>query len=188
MNQDNGANSYRRFREDGDKTGLVEIIRDYKDGLILYLTSIVGNVYIAEDLAEDTFVLLGAKKPKDKGNASFRTWLYTIGRNRALDYLRKNHRRTIINFDQCEEISDDEIDLEKMYIKKERNICIHRAIRHLNSSYRQVLWLVYFEEFSNKECATIMKRSEHAIETLVYRARVALRLQLDKEGITSDDM
>ena len=50
---DNGASSYRRFRDNGDQNALVEIIRDYKDGLILYLTSIVGNVQTAEELAED---------------------------------------------------------------------------------------------------------------------------------------
>ena len=62
---DNGAESYRRYRENGDESGLIEIIRDYKDGLILFLSSIVGDVHTAEDLAEDTFVLIGTKKPKD---------------------------------------------------------------------------------------------------------------------------
>ena len=70
---DNGASSYRRFRDKGDQNGLAEIIRDYADGLILYLNSIVGNIHTAEDLAEDTFVLLGTKKPKDKGKGSFQT-------------------------------------------------------------------------------------------------------------------
>ena len=82
---DNGACSYRRFRDDGDESGLVEIIRDYKDGLIFYLNSFVGNIHIAEELAEDTFVFLGTKKPRDKGKGSFKTWLYTIGRNVAID-------------------------------------------------------------------------------------------------------
>ncbi|MBQ5563953.1 MAG: RNA polymerase subunit sigma-24, partial [Clostridia bacterium] len=72
---DNGASSYRRFRNTGDESALIEIIRDYKDGLILYLSSIVGNIRTAEELAEDTFVLLGTKKPKDKGSSSFKTWL-----------------------------------------------------------------------------------------------------------------
>ena len=62
---DNGASSYRRFRDDGDESGLAEIIRNYRDGLIFYLNSFVGNIHIAEELAEDTFVLLGIKKPKD---------------------------------------------------------------------------------------------------------------------------
>ena len=70
---DNGASSYRRFRENGDESGLVEIIRDYKDGLIFYLTGIVGDIHEAEDLVQDTFVLLGTKKPKDKGKGSFKT-------------------------------------------------------------------------------------------------------------------
>lgn len=89
---DNGASSYRRFRDEGDETGLVEIIRDYKDGLIFYLYSFVGDINIAEELTEDTFVLLGTKKPRDKGKSSFKTWLYTIGRNVAIDYIKKMQR------------------------------------------------------------------------------------------------
>ena len=86
---DNGASSYRRFRDEGDESGLAEIIRDYRDGLIFYLNGFVNNIQVAEELAEDTFVLLGTKKPKDKGIGSFKTWLYTIGRNIALNYLKR---------------------------------------------------------------------------------------------------
>ncbi len=103
---DNGASSYRRFRDEGDENGLAEIIKNYKDGLILYLNSFVGNIQVAEELAEDTFVLLGTKKPKDKGKGSFKTWLYTIGRNIAIDYLRKNSKRKEISFDECSEKSN----------------------------------------------------------------------------------
>ena len=52
---DNGASSYRRYL-DGDDTGIVEIIRDYKDSLTLYINSYVHNIFIAEDLMEDTLV------------------------------------------------------------------------------------------------------------------------------------
>lgn len=51
---DNGAGSYRRFL-DGDDDGIVEIVRDYKDGLIFYINSYVNNIHIAEELTEDTF-------------------------------------------------------------------------------------------------------------------------------------
>ena len=185
---DNGASSYRRFREDGDEGGLVEIIRDYKDGLILYLNSFVGNIHTAEDLAEDTFVLLGIKKPKDKGKGSFKTWLYTIGRNVAIDYLRRNSKRGNISIEDCPEIFSDEQNLEKAYIKEERKITLHRALAKLKSEYRQVLWLVYFEDFSIKQVAAVMKKSVHSVETLVYRARKALKSQLELEGFVYEEL
>ena len=68
---DNGASSYRRFL-DGDDNGFVGIVRDYKDGLILFLGSFVRNLSIAEDLAEDTFVKLGIKKPHFSGSCNGR--------------------------------------------------------------------------------------------------------------------
>ena len=168
---DNGASSYRRFRDNGDQSGLVEIIRDYKDGLILYLTSIVGNVRTAEELAEDTFVLIGTKKPKDKGKSSFKTWLYTIGRNVAIDHLRKRSRHMEISIDDSAELVSDEDELETAYIKKEQRIMVHKAMRKLSPDHQQVLWLVYFEELSNKEAAMIMKKSVRSVESLLYRAR-----------------
>ena len=85
---DNGAGSYRRFLA-GDDNAFAEIIREYRDGLILYINSFVSNITEAEDLAEDTFIKLVTKRPRYNGKASFRTWLYTIGRTLALDYLRR---------------------------------------------------------------------------------------------------
>ena len=67
---ENGASSYRRFLE-GDESGIVDIIRDYKDGLMLYMNQFVKNIHIAEDLTEDCFVRLVVKRPKFKGKSSF---------------------------------------------------------------------------------------------------------------------
>ncbi len=185
---DNGASSYRRFREDGDESGLIEIIRDYKDGLILYLNSFVVNIHTAEELAEDTFVLFGIKKPKDKGKSSFKTWLYTIGRNVAIDYLRRNSKQTYISAQDFPELVSEEQNLELAYIKEERKITVHRAIGKLKSEYRQVLWLIYFEDFSISQAALVMKKSVHSIETLVYRARKSLKSQLELEGFVYEEL
>lgn len=72
---DNGASSYLRFL-DGDNNGIVEIIRDYKDGLILFLNRCIHNIHIAEKLAEDTFVRIVTKKPRFAANYSFKTWYH----------------------------------------------------------------------------------------------------------------
>ncbi len=75
---DNGASSYRRFL-DGDDKGIAEIVGDYKDGLILYLNGYVNNIFIAEELAEDTFFRLITRKPRYSGKSTFKSWLYAIG-------------------------------------------------------------------------------------------------------------
>ena len=189
---DNGASSYRRFCELGDENGLAEIIIEYRDGLIFYINSYVRNIQIAEELTEDTFVLLGTKKPKDKGKGSFKTWLYTIGRNIAINYLKKKARMKEVSLDDCEDVNcmlvSEEENLEQIFIKEERKIVIHKAMKKLKPEYHQILWLIYFEGFTNKEAASIMKKSVHSIETLVYRARKSLKTQLEMEGFTYEGL
>ena len=183
---DNGASSYRRFL-DGDNNGFVEIVRDYKDGLILYLNSFVNNLSVAEELAEDTFVRLGIKKPRFFEKSSFKTWLYAVGRNIAIDYIRKQAKNKTDSLENVSDIADIE-SLEAFYIKEEEKAAVHRAMNKLKAEYRQVLWLIYFENFSNKEIAKIMKKSVHNIETLTYRARQSLRKELDREGFVNENI
>lgn len=185
---DHGASSYRRFCIQGDESGLVEIIKDYKDGLIFYLNTFVCNIHTAEDLAEDTFVLLFTKKPKDREIRSFKTWLYTIGRNIAIYHLRRRSKKQEISAELCDELASEEKRLETAFIREERKVYIHRALMKLKPEYRQVLWLIYFEELSSKEVASIMKKSAHSVETLAYRARKSLKLQLEKEGFVYEEL
>ena len=88
---DNGAESYRRYRN-GDDAGLAEMIDEYGDGLILYLNTYVHNLSVAEELAEDTFVRLVTRKPAYVERSSFKTWLYAIARNLAIDWLRREKK------------------------------------------------------------------------------------------------
>ncbi len=178
---DNGNAYYCRFLN-GDDEGLTLIIRDYKDGLILYLNSFVGNIYIAEELMEDVFFKIAVKKPKFSGRSTFKTWLYTIGRNVALDYLRRNSRNVTVSAEKLENYIRDEENLENLYIKGERKLALHRALRNLKSDYKQVLWLIYFEGFSFEETARVMNKSKKQVENLVFRARQSLKSKLDKEG------
>ena len=184
---DNGAESYRRFLQ-GDDKAFVEIIRDYKDGLILYLNGFVNNILTAEELTEDVFFKLVTKKPRFNEKSSFKTWLYTIGRNTAVDYLRRNSKQKEVSAEEIREIEDERLSLEQSYIKQERLLLIHRTLEKLKPEYKQVLWLVYFEDFSQKETAKIMKKSVHSIETLVYRARLALKAELEKGGFIYEDI
>lgn len=115
---DNGVSSYRRFL-DGDESGMTELIRDYKDGLLMYLIGITRDFHAAEEIMEDTFVKLVVKRPRYSEKYSFKTWLYTIGRNAAIDYLRRNSKKADSTVEELAELLADEENLERAYLKGE---------------------------------------------------------------------
>lgn len=184
---DNGASSYRRFL-DGDDKGIAEIVGEYKDGLILYLNGYVNNIFIAEELTEDTFFRLITKKPKFWGNSTFKSWLYAIGRNVAVDYLRHNSKTLNTTIEDMENYLSEEESLEQYYIKEERKIVVHKALSELPTDYKTVLWLVYFEGFSSKEVTMVMKKNDRQIKNLLYRAKQSLKSKLDKEGFIYEEL
>lgn len=184
---DNGASSYRRYL-DGDDNGIAEIVAAYKDGLILYLNGYVENIFLAEELTEDTFFRLVVKKPWFSGRCSFKTWLYTIGRNVAIDHLRRRRGESGTTVEELANCLAEEADLERSYIRQERKRTVHRVLGKLNPDYRQVLHLVYFEGFSNREAAVILRKSERQVRNLLYRAKQALRAALEKEGFTDEEL
>ena len=133
---DTGADNYRRFLV-GDKEGMVEIIRDYKDGLTLYLNGLTGNIHTAEELMEETFVKLVVKKPRFSEKYSFKTWLYTIGRNVAIDYLRKHSRIINVASDEMPHLFVEEENPEQAYIRDEDKLILHKAMRKVFQILRQ---------------------------------------------------
>ena len=175
---DNGASSYRRFLN-GDDSGLAEIVREYKDGLILYLQSFGADLASAEDLTEDTFFRLMIKKPAFSGKSSFKSWLYAIA--------RKNSRITDTPVEDLENVLQDEEDLERSYIREETKILVHRALGRLQTEYRQVIWLEYFEGFSHEETRRIMNKSSRQLTNLLYRAKQSLKAELLKEGLDDEE-
>ena len=184
---DNGASSYRRFL-DGDDQGMVEIIRDYKDGLTLYLNGFVHNIFAAEELMEETFFKLAVKKPRFSGDKAFKTWLYTIGRNVALDYLRRRKKLSDAPLEDYAACLVEEEGVEQAYLRQEQKIALHRALNQLKAEYHQVLYLVYFEDFSNGEAALALGKSKRQTENLLYRAKEALRAELGKVGFVYEEL
>lgn len=184
---DSGALNYERFLS-GDDEGMVEIIKEYKDPLTLYINGYVRNIFASEELMEETFFVLMTKKPKYKGKSSFKTWLYAIGRNTAVDSLRKNSALSDRPVDDYESLESEEAAVEAAYFKEERKIRLHKAMKNLNPDYAQVLYLTYFEGFSNEQAAQAMKKKKRQIENLIYRAKKALKSELEKEDFDNEEL
>lgn len=183
---DHGAGSYRRYL-DGDDNGIIEIIRDYKDGLILFLNRYVHNIHTAEELAEDTFVRIVTRRPRFTESHSFKTWLYTIGRNLAVSHLR-HEGKAAMSAEELERLSGDEATLEQTYLRQERRIQVHRALARIRPDYAAALYLKYFEELSNEQIARVTGKRKRQIENLLYQAKRTLRAELEKEGISDEGL
>lgn len=183
---DNGESSYRRYL-DGDDNAFVEIIDTYKAGLTLYLCTFTGDVIRAEELMEDTFAKLFIKKPRFSGKSSFKTWLYAIARNLAVDAHRRGAMISDTPIEDTELRTDEEESVERMYIKEERKLMLHRALGKLKPDYRQVLYLVYFEDMDYIGAAAVMKKSRTQVKNLIARAKSSLRTELLKEGFVYED-
>ncbi|MBQ2252627.1 MAG: RNA polymerase sigma factor [Clostridia bacterium] len=182
---DQGAQDYFRYLE-GDDEGLVRVIEAYKDPLILYVCGFVKDVWLAEDLVEDTFLKLVVKKPRFLGKSSFKTWLFATARNLALDHLRRAKRTQTVPLSEVQ-VADVQ-SIEEACFQKESALILHRAMKRLAPDYQSVLFLVYFENFSLDEASTVLKKRKKQTENLLYRAKGALRKLLEQEGYRYEEL
>ena len=62
------------------------------------------------------------------------------------------------------------------------------ALKKLNPEYRQVLWMLYFDGMTNFDAAVVMKKNTRQMKNLVYRAKSALKSELEKEGFVYEEL
>ena len=179
---DQGASLYDRYLK-GDESSLNDLVEMYGDKLMLFINSFVGNLSMAEEIMEDVFMELIVKKHHFKGESSFKTYLFQIGRNKALNEIKRNKRCTYIEEKEVE----DEKKLEDEMIKTEEQKHIHEALLKLPKDYKTVLYLLYFEDMSYEEIEKVMRKNNKQIKNLAYRARQSLKEILEKEGWKSSE-
>lgn len=178
---DDMTECYNRFLQ-GDERAFEKIVVENRLGLSYYIFSFVRDFDMAEELTEDVFVKLYIKRPANKKKCSFKTWLYTIGRNMAIDAYRKRKKENRLSLDEIAEISSGGNPTEERYLAEETKEALHEALKSITPAYAEALRLMYFEGFSEKEIAHITKRSVRSTYDLIYRAKKALKEQLIREG------
>ena len=129
---------YNRFMEQNDEKALGILMDRHKESLTLFLYSYVHNMEDAEDLMLESFAVsvTGRSRYMDRGEGTFKTWLFTVGRNQAHTLLRKK-KRIFLPLEERVGSSEDPPDLE--ILKEESNRQLYEAMQYLNPDYRQVL-------------------------------------------------
>ena len=178
---DNGASSYRRFL-DGDESAFGELMKELFRGLVFFIDGFVHDTHAAEDIAIDIFSDLVVHRHRYNFKVSLKTYLYMVGRSRALDYIK--HRRVIefVALSEAYALADETAALEETVLSDDRKRQVSAAIAKLPEDMRVVVHLIYFEEMTYEEAARVMKKNRKQVDNLLYRAKKELRIILGKDG------
>ncbi len=178
---DNGAGSYRRFL-DGDESAFDEIMKELFDNLVFFINRYVHDIYAAEDIAIDTFTDLVVNKHRYNFKVTLKTYLFMLGKSRALNYIKHKKVIDFVELDCIENQLPELESLEKTVIVDEQKRIINKALCSLKEEMRVVIHLIYFENLSYREAAKVMKKTTKQIDNLLYRAKGELRIILGKDG------
>ncbi len=178
---DNGASSYRRYL-DGDETAFDEIMKTYFDNLIFFIDRYVRDTAAAEDIAIDVFSDLIVHKNRYNFKFTLKTYLFMLARSRALNYIKRRNRFSMVDISHAEGEAAERLSLEEHIIADERKAALSKALDGLGDDMRAAIHLIYFEELSYDEAAKVMKKNRKQIDNLLYRAKASLRAILSKDG------
>ncbi len=177
---DNGASSYRRFLN-GDESAFHEIMEALFRGLVFFINGYVHDMHAAEDLAMDAFSDLIVHPHRYNFKVSLKTYVYMLGRSRALDYLRHRKVLQFVDLSDADRLADEK-ELSEFVLADARKRTLSAAIGQLPEDMRVVIHLIYFEEMTYDEAARVMKKSRKQIDNLLYRGKKELRAILGKDG------
>ena len=172
--------NYRKFL-DGDIRAFEEMVCTYKNGLIAFITRYVHDIEIAEDISQEVFVDIYLNKEKYNFKFSLKTYLYTIGKYKAIDYLKKNRIHETIENIQI----TNENDVEDEILLYESNLNVVKLLKKLRKNYELTVYLADIEGLSYKEISKITKLTIPQVKINIYRGRKALKTVIEKEGYSN---
>lgn len=178
---DNGASSYRRYLK-GDDDAFREIVNAYFDNLVFFIDRFVHDYAASEDIALDVFTCLVVNKGHYHFGVSLKTYLFMLGRSRALDYIRRRSKLSMEPLSEADQLPSGDPTPEELVLADERRRTVNRALAQLDESLHLAVHLVYFEQLSAREAGKVLRKTEKQIYNLLYRAKQRLRSILKEEG------
>ena len=153
-----------------------DLVNEHQREIINFHYRFVGNLADAEDLAQETFIKAYKKINTLKDYKKAKSWLYSIARNTAIDFFRKNKNKEI-NLDNSvlENIAQaTAVDYQNRAAEKEISKELDHFIEKLVKEDRAIIKLLYYEGFSYKEIITLLNINENTLKSRLHRARKTL--------------
>ena len=158
------------------------LFNKYYDTIFNYALRRTGDVYLADDVAANTFLkAFDQIKNYQWRGISFSAWLYRIATNEVAQGYRKSKRTIPLSSEIAVRLKDDRssdsalLEAEDLIARNEKFKQIHAAISCLKIKYQTALTLRYFENKSIKEMAAILDLSENTVKTHIRRGLKRLK-------------
>ncbi len=129
----------------------------------------------ADDIYQDVFLKLLQQKTKIENNEHLKAWLIKTTLNCCKDYWKSAWFRKRVSFDDVPEQTAE-------IPANESSMHLTNCVKKLPAKYREIIHLYYYEEYSQKEIASILDISENTVATRMVRGRKLLKKYLDEEG------
>jgi RNA polymerase sigma-70 factor (ECF subfamily) len=169
----------------GNARALDDLYARFGPGLLSYLTSLMNNRQVAEEVLQDVMLAVWNNAGSFRGDSKVRTWLLVIARNRAIN-MRRKYAPPVVSLDDNFDLSSgDTTPLERIERSSQRQL-LRQAINSLEASQREILDLVFFHQLSGQEVADILGINVGTVKSRLHRAKENLRRTLLVMGDVSN--
>jgi RNA polymerase sigma-70 factor (ECF subfamily) len=172
----------------GDDSAFEYLVQKYRRPMLGFMYRMAHNTAVAEDLAQEVFLRVYRSREKYEASAKFTTWLYRIASNLAVNHARdtRNQRpENMVSLDEPDQdtgltmdLPDASLTAEEAIVRRERLAAIRQRVEQLPERQKIALVMHKYQQMDYRQIAEVLKLSEYAVKSLLFRAYETLREQL----------
>ena len=156
-----------------------ELYKEYYSIVSKVAYSYTRNIEDSQDIAQEVFIKLYRAHRVFNDDDHLTKWLIRVTINKSIDLLRQKKREIIVDTEYVNNLQDKEEHDEK-------SLVMYDAVGSLKDIYKTVIILHYYDDYSIKDIASILKISENNVKVRLNRAREKLK-QIINERAKKDE-
>jgi len=172
----------------GSAGALEALVRRHHAPLLAHLARLTGDVHLAEDLTQETFVRLVREAHAYRYPRPFKPWFYTIARHLARNHWQSAYRRHVDVDTDVASADRPGVDLDPAvwFERLERRDVVRAALVHLTFEQRELLSLRFGQGLGVGETAAVMGVPSGTVKSRTFTALRRLRDQLGAAAVEAD--
>jgi RNA polymerase sigma-70 factor (ECF subfamily) len=157
-------------RQPSDPQDLVALMTQFQGRLYAYILSLLGDVNAANDVLQETNIVLWKESRQYVPGTNFKAWSFRVAHFQCMAYRQKQLRDKIVfNDDVVAVLAVESKELDDRY--EQRAVALERCLEQIQPRSREALRLRYAEDLAVYDMARKMDRSPNAVSQLLFRAR-----------------